>query len=497
MSMNANICISTRTSVRGDRGGLISGLLAILLCLTSTAAGAAETTKTMSPQVKAFIKIDAPVFALTHVRVIDGTGGPVLEDQTVVVADGKINTVGAASSVAVPAGALVRDCTGYTVIPGLVGMHDHIIYPAGGGHYNTLVYSAPRLYLAGGVTTIRTTGGMETFTELNLKKAINEGRVPGPRMHVTSPFLEGKGSYTLDMRELSGPDDARAMVRFWAEQGVDDIKAYMDVSRAELKAIIDEAHKRGLKVAGHLGAVGFREAAELGIDSLEHGLFVDSEFVAGRTPDKAVPSREIRASINPLDVNGPEIQSLIKLLVARNVAVTSTLPVYETFTPGRAVVSKRVLDVLSTDPRVSFLASAAMTNVEAAPAVQAMFKKEMEFERAFVKAGGLLLAGPDPTGYGGVIPGFGDQRGIELLVEAGFTPVEAVRIATHNGALYLGELNRLGTVTAGKLADLVLIKGDPTERISDIENVEIVFKDGLGYDPSELIEACRGTVGLR
>ena len=224
---------------------------------------------------------------------------------------------------------------------------------------------------------------------------------------------------------------------------------------------------------------------------------MDSEFVAGKTPDKAVPSREIRASINPLDVNGPEIQSLIKLLVARKVAVTSTLPVYETFTPGRAVVSKRVLDVLSTDLRVSFLASAAMTNVEAAPAVQAMFKKEMEFERAFVKAGGLLLAGPDPTGYGGVVPGFGDQRGIELLVEAGFTPVEAVKIATHNGALYLGELNRLGTVTAGKLADLVLIKGDPTERISDIENVEIVFKDGLGYDPSELIEACRGTVELR
>ena len=261
MLMRKKVTIATGLGAGSAGRCARSAFLAGLLCLTSTVLPAGATTKTMSPQVKAFIKIDAPVFALTHVRVIDGTGGPVLEDQTVVVADGKINTVGAASSVAVPAGALVRDCTGYTVIPGLVGMHDHIIYPAGGGHYNTLLYSAPRLYLAGGVTTIRTTGGNEIFSELNLKKAINEGRVPGPRMHVTSPFLEGKGSYTLDMRELSGPDDARAMVRFWAEQGVDDIKAYMDVSRAELKAIIDEAHKRGLKVAGHLGAVGFREAA--------------------------------------------------------------------------------------------------------------------------------------------------------------------------------------------------------------------------------------------
>ena len=120
-----------------------------------------------------------------------------------------------------------------------------------------------------------------------------------------------------------------------------------------------------------------------------------------------------------------------------------------------------------------------------------------QFERAFVKAGGLLLAGPDPTGIGGVLPGFGNHRAIELLVEAGFTPVEAIRVATANGAQYLGKLDQMGTVTAGKRANLVVIQGDPASRISDIRNVEIVFKDGLGFDSRKLIDSVRGSVGLR
>jgi imidazolonepropionase-like amidohydrolase len=121
----------------------------------------------------------------------------------------------------------------------------------------------------------------------------------------------------------------------------------------------------------------------------------------------------------------------------------------------------------------------------------------MDFEVAFVKAGGLLLAGPDPTGNGGVLPGFGDQREIELLVEAGFTPVQAIEIATGNGAIYLGQQDRIGTLMPGKQADLVLIEGDPSRNIEDIENVETVFKAGIGYDSAKLIESVRGQVGIR
>ena len=127
----------------------------------------------------------------------------------------------------------------------------------------------------------------------------------------------------------------------------------------------------------------------------------------------------------------------------------------------------------------------------------ALLKKEMDFERAFVAAGGLLLAGADPTGYGGVLAGFADQRQMELLVEAGFTPIEAIHIATENGARFLGQTDRIGTLAPGKQADLVLIHGDPSKSIADIEKVEIVFKEGVGYDSAKLIESVRGTVGLR
>ncbi len=455
------------------------------------------TAAALGPAVKPFVAVDAPLFALAHVRLIDGTGAPAREDQTIVVSDGKILALGDAASVQVPAGARVMDMPGYTVLPGIVGMHDHLIYPAGGAHYNTLEFSAPRLYLACGVTTIRTVGGIEPMTELAVKRAIAQGQVPGPRMHVTSPFLEGPGSFTLQMHELSGPDEARKLVAFWADQGIDDFKAYMNITRAELAAVIEEAHKRGMKVTGHLGAVGFREAAALGIDDLEHGLMVDTEFVPGKKPDLCPTSRETRDSLLRLDAAGPEVQETIRTLVARKVAVTSTLPVFETSAPGRPPVEPRVLNAMATDIRLLYLTQRARVGEMKDSPMPALLKKEMEFERAFVKAGGLLLAGPDPTGYGGVVAGFGDQRELELLVEAGFTPVEAIGIATHNGALYLGELDRIGTLAAGKRADMVLIKGNPAADIADIRAVETVFKDGVGYDSAKLIEAVRGTVGIR
>jgi hypothetical protein len=191
---------------------------------------------------------------------------------------------------------------------------------------------------------------------------------------------------------------------------------------------------------------------------------------------------------------------MIRDLVAHHVAVTSTLPVFELSLPGRPALQQRVLEAMCAESRQNYLANRARSH--AAPAAQLaqredLFKKELQFERAFVQAGGLLLAGPDPTGMGGTLPGFGDQREVELLVEAGFTPLEAIHIASYNGAQYLGQLDKIGSIAAGKLADLVVIKGNPAQKIDDIENVEIVFKDGVGYDPAKLIESVRGEVGIR
>jgi hypothetical protein len=155
----------------------------------------------------------------------------------------------------------------------------------------------------------------------------------------------------------------------------------------------------------------------------------------------------------------------------------------------------RVIEAMSAESAQSYLTARA--RIPATSPMASLMKKEMDFEFAFVRAGGLLLAGPDPTGNGGVLPGFGDQREVELLVEAGLTPVEAIHIATENGAIYLGQQDRIGTIAAGKQADMVLIKGDPAKNIEDIEKVETVFKAGIGYDSGKLIESVRGQVGIR
>ena len=477
---------------------------ALVACLFAASFAVGQT---LSPQVQAFVKVDAPVVALTHVRVIDGTGAAARDNQTVIFANGKITAVGDDSGVYAPKDAQVFDLHGYTVIPGLVGMHDHLVYPMGNGIFGEMPFSFPRLYLAGGVTTIRTTGALEPYTDLELKKEIDSGKTPGPKIHVTGPYLEGAGSWALQMHQLTGPDDATKTVNYWLDEGVNNFKAYMFITPDELAAAVAAAHKRGAKVTGHLCSVGFREAADLGIDDLEHGLLVDTEFLPGKKSGVCPDDPENPKLIAQWDVNSGPLHDTILYLVKHHVAVTSTLPVFEmgSFT-GRPTIEKRLLDALSPDARTALLANRVRSSdtnrlkqlygsdVSPWPAA---FKKEEEFEYAFSKAGGLLLAGLDPTGMGGVIAGFGDQREVELLVEAGFTPVEAIHIATANGAQFLGELDRIGTIAPGKQADLVVIKGDPSKKIEDIENVETVFKAGIGYDSAKLIESVRGVVGSR
>lgn len=476
----------------------ITGLfLAILSCAVILAA---QSTPKLSPAVEKFVSVQAPVVAITHVRVIDGTGRAPREDQTLILRDGKIAELGSSENVKPPAGAKVLDRAGYTVIPGLVGMHDHLFYPSsrrgGLALYNEMAFSAPRLYLACGVTTLRTTGSIEPYTDLELKKLIDAGKIVGPEMNITAPYLEGTGAFTPQMHQLTGPEDARRTVNYWAEEGATSFKAYMHITRAELAAAIQAAHQRNLKITGHLCSVGFREAASLGIDDLEHGLLVDSEFVPGKKPNVCPPMKKVYASLEKLDLQSAPARDMIQDLVRRHVAVTSTLPVFETFVPNRPPLEKRVLEAMLPQARIDYLEIRARVATRTKPDWGALLKKEMDFERAFVKAGGLLLAGNDPTGYGGDLPGFGDQREIELLVEAGFTPVEAIHISTANGAQFLGESAQFGTLAPGKQADLVLIHGNPALHISAFEKVETVFKDGVGYDSQKLMESVRGMVGL-
>jgi imidazolonepropionase-like amidohydrolase len=478
-------------------------LSVIVLMVSFCVPGLAQGPQNLSPFTQQYVSVDAPVIALTHVRVIDGTGAAPREDQTIVVKDGRISVVG--DSVAIPPEAKVLDLKGHTVIPGLVGMHDHLFYPNQLAEraiegpviiYNEMGFSFPRLYLACGVTTLRTTGSIEPYTDLSLKKLIDKGKTPGPTMFITGPYLEGAGAFTPNMHELTAPADATRTVNYWASEGATSFKAYMHITRAELKSAIDAAHEHGLKITGHLCSVGFTEAAALGIDDLEHGLFVDTEFVPGKKPDICPSQTETAKTMASLDIESAPVQTMIRDLVAHHVAVTSTLPVFELSIPGRPPLEPRVLAALSPAARIDYLTIRAMVGERTQSNAAVLLQKEMQFERDFVKAGGLLLAGEDPTGYGGDLAGFGDQREVELLVQAGFTPEEAIHIATENGARFLGNDSQTGTIAAGKDADLVVINGNPAKKIDDIEKVETVFKDGVGYDSAKLINSVDGAVGL-
>jgi len=478
--------------------------LAAAICLLAyVALGSGQK---LSPEVRSFVKVETPLVALTHLRVIDGTGAASRDDQTIVLSNGKIASVGAAAEASVPKDAQVLDLHGYSVIPGLVGMHDHLFYPMGNGVFGEMAFSFPRLYLAAGVTTIRTGGSLEPYTDLEIRDQIKRGEAPGPTMHVTGPYLEGKGTFAVQLHQLSGPEDATRTVNYWLDEGVDNFKAYNFITADELSAAITAAHKRGAKVTGHLCSIGFREAASLGIDNLEHGLLVDTEFFPWKKPGECPDTPKDMDFISKLDVQSGPVHEMILDLVKHHVAITSTLPVFEVEVPGRPSIQRRVLDALTPEARSAFLDNKVrmadhtrlkrIYGSDVSPMTSA-FKKEMEFEYAFVKAGGTLLAGEDPTGVGGILAGFGDQREVELLVEAGFTPFEAIHIATANGAQFLGDADRVGTIASGKAADLVVIKGDPSQKIEDIENAEIVFKDGIGYDPAKLIDSVRGIAGSR
>jgi imidazolonepropionase-like amidohydrolase len=472
--------------------------LVALCLLLAVLAPALTQTSQLSQEVREFVSVEAPTIALTHARVINGTGSPALQDQTLVISGGKVQTVGPSSSAKIPEGAKVLDLTGRSLMPGLVLMHEHLFYPTGRlALFNEMGWSFPRLYLACGVTSMRTAGSVEPYTDLNIKRMIDSGRIPGPKVHVTGPYLDGQGAFATQFHVLKDADDARRMVNQWADEGVTSFKAYMYINRAELGAAVEEAHKRHIKVTGHLCAVGFREAAALGIDNLEHGIAVDTEFVPGKKPDVCPPQAETVSNLTKLDIESAPVREMIRDLVARKVAVTSTLAVFEAFLPDRPPLQQRVLDALTADARTAYLTSRARAAERKDSPWAVALRKEMQFELAFARAGGLLMAGTDPTGNGGALAGFGSQREIELLVEAGFTPLEAVRIATLNAAEYLGESDRIGTIAPGKSADLVVVKGDPSTNIADIEKVETVFKDGVGYDPSKLVESVRGSVGWR
>ena len=469
-------------------------LAAVLLCVA--AAWPERFLAQRAPigdAIKDFVSVDAPIVALVNARVIDGTGAPARDAYTLVLRDGVIAAMGPTASTPPPAGARVIDLTGKSVMPGLVMVHEHLYYPTGPGVYGQLGQSFVRLYLAGGVTTMRTGGNMNGFMDISLKQRVDTGEIAGPAIDATAPYVNGPNPF-LQMTTLGTAEAARRHVDYWAEAGSTSFKAYMQISREALSAAVQAAHARGMKVTGHLCSVTYAEAAGLGIDNLEHGFLAATDFVSDKVPDQCPGQGRGQQTVADLDPQGAPFKALVKTLVAKGVALTSTLTVFETFTPGRPMPPG--LEVLTPQLKTQFEQTFARTAASTQSVYRTLFPKAMALEREFARAGGVLLAGTDPTGGGGVIPGFANQRQLELLVEAGFTPLEAIAIGTRNGARFLGREARIGTLAPGKQADLVVMSGDPSRAIGDVRTVETVFRQGVGFDSRKLIQSVSGRVGI-
>jgi imidazolonepropionase-like amidohydrolase len=447
-----------------------------------------------APADQAFVAYPGGDVLIEDVQLVDGTGAAPRQDVAVLVRGGRIAAVG---KVAAPAGATVIDGRGKTLLPGFVMVHEHFFYPSPrGGEYEEYPYSFSRLYLAGGTTTLRTGGSLAPYGDINTARAIAEGRQPGPDMDATGPYLEGPRLLTAKMARLKDAADAARTVDFWAGAGATSFKAYNYITRAELKAAIDAAHRRGLKLTGHLCSVTYDEASAMGIDNLEHSFAVATDFVKDKKPDQCPSQSATFAALAGLDPDGPEIGALMRRLIDRHVALTSTLTVFETFTPGRPKAPEAALQLLTPPLREAYERRWTLLAQNRNSVWAGFLPKLMRMERRFAAMGGTLLAGTDPTGYGGVVPGWSGRRQLQLLVEAGFPFPQALRIATLNGARYLGREREVGSIEVGKRADFVLVDGDPVRDPAALDRMPLVFKAGVGYRTQAIFDALKGAVGL-
>lgn len=447
-------------------------------------------------QVKDFISIDTTIVAIKNVTVIDGTGIDIKTNQTVIINKGIIKSIGNSNLSEIPKEALIIDGTDKTVIPGLVMLHEHLFYTKFFEDWfsvGQMTFTFPRLYLAGGVTTMRTAGSIQPQTDLNVKNWINEGKMTGPKMDVTSPFIEREGPPIAELGFIKNTEEVSEIVNFWANRGVTSFKLYNNITKEDMTVCIAEAHKRGMKVTGHLCSVTYAEASNLGIDNLEHGFMAASDFMTDKENDLCDPF-EARKSLTDEPVDSPKINALIDLLIKNGTTITSTPNVFEPYTnreliPGggeNAVTPEVLKDVKRIYDRMVDKDSLSLDR----------FNKNLTWLKRFYDKGGKLAAGTDPTGAGRTVAGYANQHTIELLVEGGFPLIDVIKICTLNGAKYLEQADTIGTIESGKIADLILIDGNLEDDIKNIRNMEIVFKDGVGFDSKKLFQSVKGEVGL-
>jgi imidazolonepropionase-like amidohydrolase len=380
-------------------------------------------------------------------------------------------------------------------------LHEHLFHSVAPWRDPAIVseqpFSYPKLYLAAGVTSARTAGSMEPYTDLRIKKAIAAGTMVGPDFDLTAPYIEGEPGSILQDHPLGSVEAVREHVRFWAAQGFTSFKAYVFITPEQLRAATDEAHQLGLKITLHPCSVTYREAVSLGIDQIEHGFFHMADFQPDKLPGQCNEARQPESLIE-LSVDDQRLQSLFSYLIKNHITITSTPAVYSRMAqmlPALDATELALLDKSSTDYYLEDLASGAKRASEAAMIVfQQAILANRSLEAAFWRAGGKLVVGSDAVPPGS-LAGNENLTSIELLVGEGIPPLSAIQIATQNGAEALNIADDRGTVAVGKRADLLVIDGNPATNIEDIRKIEIVFKNGIGYDPVALRQSAIGSIG--
>ncbi|NER10413.1 Amidohydrolase family protein [Muriicola jejuensis] len=450
-----------------------------------------------SEEVTKYIEIQEPVIALRNITLIDGTGGPVRTNQDIVITGDHITAIGDSGKINIPPTAKVIDGSGKAVIPGLVMLHEHLFYakPFEGAYKAVhMTNTFPKMYLAGGVTTMRTAGSIEANTDLNIKNLINQGKMVGPNIDVSTPHIERQG-FIPQLQSLYGDESIENWINYWADKGVTSVKAYNNITKDDLERIIKAAHSRNMKVTGHLCSITYREAADLGIDNLEHGFAASSDFIPDKKENEC-DNGKIAQSLLNLNDNDPELKNLMEHLIKKNVTITYTPNVFEPFNereivPGGGDVAMAPFLLEQIKGIYDQYANSKYDSLE-----YKGFKNDMRRIRRFHTMGGKVVVGTDPTGAGRTIAGYSNQRLIELLIEGGFNIEEAIKLSTLNGANYLGVAEETGSVEVGKKADLILINGDLSKDVSNIRNMEIVFKNGVGFSSGKIFESVKGKLGL-
>lgn len=468
----------------------------LIFCVAAFLAGNQKiNAQVFTESVKQFIEVQDSAVAIIHVSIIDGTGKPSLHNQDIVFVKNRIKAIGPSGKVSMPDNTKIIDGTGKTVIPGLIMLHEHLFYgkPFEGTYKGVhMTYTFPKMYLAGGVTTMRTAGSIEANADLNVKNLIIQGKMVGPKMDVSTPHIEREG-FIPQVQSLYGNESPERMVDYWVDKGVTSVKVYNHITKDDLGRIIKAAHARHIKVTGHLCSITYREAADLGIDNLEHGFMASSDFIKDKKENEC-DNGKIRQTLSDLDDNSPELKDLLQYLIKKNVTLTYTPTVFEPYT-NREVIPGGGIAALAPFLKEQ-LQNIYNGSVNKDSAGIRLFAKEMKRIKQFHSMGGKIVVGTDPTGAGRTIAGYSNQRMIELLIETGFTLTDAIKISTLNGAAYLGIANETGSIEVGKIADMVLIDGDLEKEVSNIRKMDIVFKDGIGFNSKKIFDSVKGKLGL-